>query len=212
MSAAAELFRVRGYRAATLDELARRLGMSKATLYGYFRSKDDLLAAIFHHTMTLVEGGLARIRASGAPPAEQLRQVIHHHVRTVVAEQAFLAVFFAEEANLPGYLARSIVRRKARYDRSVLAIVERGVRAGAFAAREPRLLVLALLGMSNWVYRWYHAGGAWDADRIAQAFIALLEPGYLVTPGGRRRQLAARLDRIERELGAIRRSLGKPMI
>jgi AcrR family transcriptional regulator len=184
--AAADLFHARGYRATTLDHLARRLGVSKATLYGHFRSKADLLAAIFHRTMSLVEAGLGRIRASGTPPAEQLRRVIRHQVRTVVAEQPFLTVFFSETDNLPPRLARAIARRQARYDRAVRAIVARGVRAGALSPVEPRLLVLALLGMSNWVYRWYHAGGAWDADTIADAFIAIAERGYLARPRGHR--------------------------
>src|SRR5207247_990478 len=51
LTAAAELFRARGYRATTLAHLATSLGMSKATVYGHFRSKEDLLAAIFHRTM-----------------------------------------------------------------------------------------------------------------------------------------------------------------
>ena len=43
---AADLFRDRGYRATTLDDIARRLGMSKASLYTYFRGKETMLAAI----------------------------------------------------------------------------------------------------------------------------------------------------------------------
>ena len=125
LTAAAELFRARGYRATTLEDLGRRLRISKKTLYGHFRSKEDLLAAIFHRTMSLVEEGLEAIRASRAAPAEQLREVIRHQVRTVVAEQAFLTVFFAEEAALPMRLRRAIVRRKARYDHVVEAIVRR---------------------------------------------------------------------------------------
>ncbi len=178
--------------------------MSKATLYGYFPSKEDLLAAIFHRTMTLVEEGLRDIERRGAPPAEQLRQVIRHQVRTVVAERSFLTVFFGEEPNLPARLARSIARRKAGYDRAVQGIVERGVRSGAFAVPEPRLLVWALLGMSNWVYRWYNPAGAWDADAIAEAFIALVEPGYLA---GRPRpsDLAARVSRLEQSVSTLTR-------
>ena len=206
LNAAAELFRARGFRATTLDALARRLGMSKATVYGHFRSKEDLLAAIFHRTMTLVEAGLAAIRASRRPPAEQLREVIRYHVRTVVAERAFLTVFFSEEGSLPARLQRDIVRRKARYDRSVRAIVERAVRAGQVRAPEPRLLVLALLGMSNWVYRWYHPGRgrAWNAGTIAEAFIDLAERGYLATPAARGRELGRRLTRLQSEVRALR--------
>jgi hypothetical protein len=158
--------------------------------------------------MTIVEAGLRDIERRGAPPAEQLRQVIRHQVRTVVAERSFLTVFFGEEPNLPARLARSIGRRKAGYDRAVQKIIERGVRTGAFIVPEPRLLVLALLGMSNWVYRWYNPAGTWDADAIAEAFIALLEPGYLARPADST-GLAARVRRLERSLeilsGAPRR-------
>jgi TetR/AcrR family transcriptional regulator, cholesterol catabolism regulator len=205
LTAAAELFRARGYRATTLEELARRLGISKKTLYGHFRSKEDLLAAIFHRTMSLVEDGLAAIRASRAAPAEQLREVIRHHVRIVVAEQAFLTVFFAEEASLPMRLRRAIVRRKARYDHAVQAIV---ARCGPLAVH-PRLLVFALLGMSNWTHKWYDPRGSWDAEFIADAFIALLERGYLRTTPASHSRLARRLAAIETRIGGLRAALGQ---
>jgi TetR/AcrR family transcriptional regulator, cholesterol catabolism regulator len=208
LTAAAELFRARGYRAATLEELARRLGMSKKTLYGHFRSKEDLLAAIFHRTMTLVEVGLATIRASRAAPAEQLREVIRHQVRTVVAEQDFLTVFFAEEANLPARLRRSIVGRKARYDRAIQTIVARAGRRSRLTA-PPRLVVFGLLGMSNWVHRWYDPRGEWNAKFIADAFIGLLEHGYRVTAEGNRGEVGRRLAALQTEIRALRPLLEK---
>jgi AcrR family transcriptional regulator len=200
LTAAAELFRARGYRATTLDELARRLGISKKTLYGHFRSKEDLLAAIFHRTMSLVEDGLAAIRASRAAPAEQLREVIRHQIRTVVAEQAFLTVFFAEEASLPMRLRRAIVRRKARYDHAVQAIVRR---CGPLAMH-PRLVVFALLGMSNWTHKWYDPRGKWDAEFIADAFIALIERGFPARSDAGRRDVVRRLDGLHAELRSLR--------
>jgi TetR/AcrR family transcriptional regulator, cholesterol catabolism regulator len=200
LAAAADLFRARGYRATTLEELARRLGISKKTLYGHFRSKEDLLAAIFHRTMTLVEDGLATIRASRAAPAEQLREVIRHQVRTVVAEQAFLTVFFAEEASLPMRLRRAIARRKARYDHAVQAIVRRCGPLGV----HPRLVVFALLGMSNWTHRWYDPRGRWDEEFIAEAFITLIERGYRAAARADDRDLVRRLDELNAQLRGLR--------
>jgi AcrR family transcriptional regulator len=200
LTAAAELFRARGYRAATLEELARRLGMSKKTLYGHFRSKEDLLAAIFHRTMSLVEEGLAAIRASRAAPAEQLREVIRHQVRTVVAEQAFLTVFFAEEASLPMRLRRAIVRRKARYDHTVQAIVRR---CGPLAVH-PRLVVFALLGMSNWTHKWYDPRRQWDAEYIAEAYIALIERGFVASPERGLQDVARRLAALKDAVRGLR--------
>ena len=204
LTAAADLFRQRGYRATTLDDIARRIGVSKPTLYGYFRSKEELLAAIFHRAMSLFERDLGAIRASGDDPVTKLRRVIRFHVGAVIAERSFLAVFFSEEANLPPKLGRAIRVRKARYDRAVRAIVEAGIRNGSVRVANPRLLVFALLGMANWVYQWYDAAGQWDADTIADGFIALLEPGYVATPRSREREVAQALTRIEGELARLR--------
>jgi AcrR family transcriptional regulator len=181
--------------------------MAKPTLYGYFHSKEDLLAAIFHRTMSLFEERLLEIQRRRLGPAEELREVIRHHVRTVVAERSFLSVFFSEEANLPARLGRAITRRKARYDDRVTALVRRGQRAGIIGAVEPRLLVFALLGMSNWVYKWYDPAGTWDADTVANGFIALVEPGYRVARTRRYDELARRLARAEREIRAAQGAL-----
>ena len=149
LTAAAELFRARGYRTTTLEELARRLGISKKTLYGHFRSKEDLLAA------------------------------------------------------LPVRLRRAIVRRKARYDHAVQAIVRR---CGPLAVH-PRLVVFALLGMSNWTHKWYDPRGRWDAEFIAEAFIALIERGYVASPAARRRDVARRLDGLHADVRSLRAML-----
>ena len=204
MTVAADLFRERGYRAATLDEIAQRVGVSKPTLYGYFRSKEELLAAIFHRTMSMFERDLMAIRTSGEEPPAQLRRVMRYHVGAVIAERSFLSVFFSEEANLPLALGRAIRRRKARYDGTVRAIVQRGIRGGSLRPANPRLLVFALLGMGNWVYQWYDPKGTWDADAIADAFIALAESGYLATKATRDRDVARTLDRIEQDLARLR--------
>jgi len=209
LTAAADRFRARGYRATTLDEIAQHVGMSKATLYGYFRSKEQLLAAIFHRTMSLFERELTAIRASGAAPEEQLRRVIRHHVRNVIAERSFLTVFFGEEANLPPQLGRAITRRKARYDDDVRAIVKAAMRGTGARSIPERLVVFALLGMSNWVYTWYRPGGPWTPEAVADAFITLLERGYRPSPGWRQADLLTTLGRIEQEIRALRpQSLG----
>jgi len=177
--------------------------MSKATVYGYFRSKEQLLAAIFHRTISLFERELTAIRRSGEPPEEQLRRVVRHHVQNVIAERSFLTVFFAEEANLPPKLGRAITRRKARYDRAVRAIVGAAMRGADADAIPAPLVVFALLGMSNWVYTWYRPGG-WSPDVVADAFIALLERGYRPSPAWRRNDVLAGLRRVEDQLRALR--------
>jgi AcrR family transcriptional regulator len=130
---AADLFRERGYRAATLDEIAARLAMSKASLYGYFHAKEDMLAAISRETIEGFTRELALVQRSDLGPEEKLRRVVRQHVRFVIANRSFLTVFFSEEPNLPPRIARVLAAQKDRYDKGVEAIVSEGCGAACSA-------------------------------------------------------------------------------
>jgi TetR/AcrR family transcriptional regulator, cholesterol catabolism regulator len=204
---AADLFRERGYRATTLDNIAGRLGMSKASLYRYFRAKEEMLAAISQETIETFIRELHLVLDSDLGPEEKLRRVVREHVRFVIGNRSFLTVFFSEEANLPSRFARALTAQKNRYDKGVESIVEDGIRRGVFREMPPRLVVFAVLGMVNWLYKWYNPAGRWGADEIAAAFLTLIEGGLLraqrTAPA-----LGRRLRRLRRELGELERALG----
>lgn len=65
---AAELFYLKGYRSVTLSELAKRLGMSKKTLYMYFSGKEQIAAAVMENTMAAIRGRIDEsLRLEGDP-------------------------------------------------------------------------------------------------------------------------------------------------
>jgi AcrR family transcriptional regulator len=61
VNAAYESFWRLGYRRASVDNIAARAGVTKRTVYAYFRSKDDLLAAVLQHYEELAAERLAHI-------------------------------------------------------------------------------------------------------------------------------------------------------
>ena len=104
LRAAADLFRERGYQASTVEHIAARLGMSKASLYTHFRAKEEMLAAISRETIEAFTRDLDLVLGSRLDPEEKLRRMVRQHVRFVIANRSFLTVFFGEEANLPAAL------------------------------------------------------------------------------------------------------------
>jgi AcrR family transcriptional regulator len=203
---AADLFRERGFRATTLDDIVKPLGMSKASLYTYFRAKEEILAAISRETIERFSRELALIRASALPPEEKLRRIVRSHVRFVIANRSFLTVFFSEEANLPPRFARALAAQKDRYDKGVEAVVAEGIRAGVFRDVPPRFVVFGLLGMVNWVYKWYNPRGRWGAEDISTAFLALIEDG-LHRRQRRSPAVARRITRLRHDLQELANAL-----
>jgi len=206
LRSAADLFRERGYRATTLDDIAARLGMSKASLYTSFRAKDEMLAAISRETIEGFTRELGLVLASALRPEEKLRRIVREHVRFVIANRSFLTVFFSEEANLPPRFVRALARQKDRYDKGVESVIADGIRRGAFRDVPPRLVVFGLLGMLNWLYKWYNPRGRWGAEEISSAFLAVVEGG-LVRQSRRTPALSRRMARLRRELGDLVRAL-----
>lgn len=206
LRSAADLFRDKGYRASTLDDIAARLGMSKATLYTYFRAKEEMLAAISRETVESFTRELGLVLRSGLPPEEKLRRVVRQHVRFVIANRSFLTVLFSEEASLPARFARQLAAQKDRYNKGVESVVLEGIRRGVFRELPPRLVVFGLLGMLNWLYKWYNPSGPWGAEEVSAAFLTLIEGG-LVRQARRGPRLESRLDRLRRELAAVVRAL-----
>jgi TetR/AcrR family transcriptional regulator, cholesterol catabolism regulator len=206
LRAAADLFRERGYRATTLDDIAAHLGMSKASLYKYVRAKEEMLAAISRETIERFTRELALVLESDLGPEDKLRRVVREHVRFVIGNRSFLTVFFSEETNLPPRFARMLAAEKDRYDKGVERIVEEGIRRGVFREIPPRLVVFGLLGMLNWLYKWYNPAGRWGAEEVSSAFLALVEGGLLrthPTPPA----LSRRLRRLRADLAVVSRAL-----
>jgi TetR/AcrR family transcriptional regulator, cholesterol catabolism regulator len=207
LATAADLFRLRGYRATTLEDIAARLGMSKASLYTYFRGKEEILAEISRLTIDTFSQGLAEISRASLSPQEKLRQVVRRHVRFVASHRSFLTVFFSEEASLPARSARALARQKDRYDKALEAIVRQGIRRGVFRPVPPRLVVYGLLGMANWLYKWYNPRGPLGPDDIARVFLSVVEDGLMVRQRRGGAGLGRRLSRLQQALAAATRAL-----
>ncbi|WP_167737399.1 TetR/AcrR family transcriptional regulator [Sphingomonas parva] len=67
VAVAAELFQELGYDRTSMAAISQRLGGSKATLYGYFKSKEELLLAVLDYDIT--EGADALMHAMLAAPS-----------------------------------------------------------------------------------------------------------------------------------------------
>jgi AcrR family transcriptional regulator len=181
VEAATKLFHRKGFKAATLDEVARELDVSKAALYHYIPGKAELLAIIYNQAFAKIFHRIYAIAALEISPAEKLRQIIRDHICNIITSNiAMFSVFFAEENQFPPEDFQKIREEKIKYTKLVIEIIEEGMAAGDFRPMDARLMANAILGMCNWLYKWYKPGKeTFRPAEIADHFIALLEAGYL---------------------------------
>jgi TetR/AcrR family transcriptional regulator, cholesterol catabolism regulator len=170
LQAAAALFRRQGFERTTVRSIAEAVGLKKGSLYHYISSKQRLLFEILEHTLEESLPQLERIAAGSAPAAERLRDAVRLHILTLARDRDNVACFIEEGRWLaPEYRAAHQATRD-RYEGLFRRIIADGIDAGEFAQGDVRLAGFAVLGIVNWVVRWYQPDGRYRAEQIAAQF------------------------------------------
>lgn len=190
LRAAASLFRRKGFNGASMQDLAEAVGITKSSLYHHFPSKQALLSEILANTVDRVTPALEAIAESDLPACERLRQAVGGHVVELIRDRDNVACFIEEGRFLaPDYMQAYIAKRD-RYENLFRQIVQDGISSGEFRTTDVRLAGLAILGMCNWVARWYRPEGEFTPDDIAIYFgdmavlaLALRAPAVLQPVG-----------------------------
>lgn len=170
LRSAAALFRERGFNGASMQDLAEVVGITKSSLYHHFPSKQALLSEILANTVDRVTPALEAIAESDLPASERLRQAVSGHVVELIRDRDNVACFIEEGRFLaPDYMQAYIAKRD-RYESYFRQIVADGIESGEFLTMDVRLASLAILGMCNWVARWYRTDGDHSPDEIATSF------------------------------------------
>lgn len=174
---AAELFDEGGYTNTTMDDLARKVGVAKPTLYHYFPSKDDILHAIHEEFIDLLINRHEQRTATGLGPEQLLLEVMADILELMETHRGHVRVFFEHHRELPASARESIKVKRDRYERFVEDLIADGIRTGTFRETDPHLATLATFGMCNWAYQWYRAGGTLRSREVAYQFWSYLVYG-----------------------------------
>jgi AcrR family transcriptional regulator len=172
LSAAADLFWTQGYGGTAMSDLAKRLGMRKASLYHHFRTKDTLLYELSAESLRHVME--AATTANELDPLPRLRAIIEGHIKALLTDQSQHATALTELRALSPEQRDHILELRDRYER----IIDEAIRSVQAADHlwpdvPPKLLRLAVLGMLNWTVFWHQEGGPETAEGIADVFGSL---------------------------------------
>lgn len=161
--AAFELFRERGYEQTTVDDIAERAGLGRATFFRHYRSKDEV---IFPDHDRLLEQVRERLRSAGGgtplgAACDAVRLVLAHYL----GEGDLARLRYALTAAVPALRDREIVS-VARYQRLFREHIA-GQRGGGAdtAALEAELMAAAVASAHNHVLRRWLRGESSDPLR-----------------------------------------------
>lgn len=170
LQAAAQIFRHKGYHAASMRDIAEAVELQKPSLYHHVSSKQEILLSILDHALDLLIADLTPIVETDQPAPEKLRRAIHAYVQRLTGEADLAAVLLLEHRSLERDARQQHVLRRDRFEALWRRILDEGVEAGAFRPVDIAVTVFAMLGVQNWMITWYRTDGRLSSEELADCF------------------------------------------
>jgi len=151
-------------------------GLSKATLYHYYRDKHGLLVSIAEGHVSRLQTLVRELMARDLPPERRLRELITAFVREYAGAQHAHRVL-TEDVK---FLEPAARERILDTEREVVAGFARAVAAVRPELQNAALakpMAMLLFGMINWMFTWMKPGGALDHEALAPMVVDLFLGG-----------------------------------
>lgn len=153
---AAELFRTKGYAAASMRDLAQMLGIEAASLYSHIKSKEEILQSLCFDMAAEFRKSLDEVEKQKVSASEKLKNGIIGHIQVMAKDLTASAVFMNEHRHLSQPYLRDFLLLRINYINRFKTIIEEGVKAGEFKSTiDKKLAVMTLFSSLNWMPQWY---------------------------------------------------------
>lgn len=172
LDAAAEMFAAKGYDGTSIRDIAGAVGMLPGSLYYHFKSKEELLIAVYRKGVARFEVAIDEALAStGADPWQAIEAACAAHLSILLDGGDYARIVNPEFVrSFPAEMLPTLNAERDRYERHF----EKLIAALPLAPDTDRwLFKVALFGSLNWSQTWYRKGRYTPHD-IAAAFVSML--------------------------------------
>lgn len=152
---AAKLFQEKGYLAASMRDLALRMGLQVSSLYSHIGSKEELLQKICFDSARVYLDGMKQVEDMEATPTEKVRQLISLHINVATTDVTSVTIFSDEWRHLSSPYLQEFLGIRKDYERRFSRILQQGIDAGEFAEVNVTVCLFTILTSLRWLHRWY---------------------------------------------------------
>jgi AcrR family transcriptional regulator len=177
---ALRVFAERGYDGASMDDVARAAGITKASIYHHVSGKEALLDRGLTRALDALFAVLEEPQARDGRALARLRHITGRVAEITLRMLPELTVLVRVRGSSKS--ERAALERRRTFDRVVTDLIAQAQRDGDVRPElEPRLVARLVFGMSNSVVEWYRSG-ALTSEAIAGAIVALAFEGIVTKP------------------------------
>ncbi len=180
---AARLFKKKGFKATTLNDIAQEAGLDRASVYYYVGSKEEFFK---ESVKGILDGNIGEaerlVRVRATDPRRKLQLLVERLMTSYEENYPHMYVYIQEQmhqvAEQSTPWARDMVQQTHRFEKAVMSLLGQGVTQGIFRSDvSVQLAANALFGMFNWTHRWHRPDGKLTAKEISDSFCKIFFEG-----------------------------------
>jgi TetR/AcrR family transcriptional regulator, cholesterol catabolism regulator len=174
LDAAARVFHEKGYEATSIQDIADEVGILKGSVYYYISSKEDVLFELLEGVHKAAYKTVLDALEEDGNPLQKIRAFVSTLAQFNADNRVHMGILLHDFRSLSERRQREIVRERDRYERILRKLISDGQEQGLiYSEIDPKLAMLAIMGMINTIYQWYKPTGGRPSEYIGSAYADL---------------------------------------
>jgi len=177
VSKAATLFREKGYKAASMRDLAESVGVEAASLYNHIKSKSELLHELVFSVANKFVMKLDEIESESISSLQKMEKILRFHISEMIHHYEEVYVSDREWKHLSDPYLSNYQNQRRVYRKRLAAIIEEGIRNKEIKAIDAPTVVLIFLHAVSGIESWHRSTKKISAEELEQNMVAILIDG-----------------------------------
>jgi AcrR family transcriptional regulator len=179
LAVAVDVFNERGYDGTSMEDLSRRLGIAKSSIYYHVDGKEDLLRMALDRALDGLFSVVAHVAERDEPAIDRLEYLVRGSVGVLAERLPYVTLLLRARGNT-GTERRALARRR-QFDQIVADLVIEAERDGDIRPDvDPAVTARLLFGMVSSIVEWYRPGARRKDDGLADAVCAVAFDGLRI--------------------------------
>jgi AcrR family transcriptional regulator len=175
---ASRLFSLKGYNATSLQDIAAEVGLHKTSLFHYFKNKEEILMEVMEISFKEYTDILNDSVKNGTISAEEkFRLALEEQVSVICKYKHYINVALNEIKSLTPENRGKYTRTRNDYGKhfeKIIREVQADEKSSLFKGIDQKIITLGILGMCNWIIKWYREDGPLTPKEISGIFFEMI--------------------------------------
>lgn len=177
---AVKLFNERGYDGTSMEDLSRKLGITKSAIYHHVPSKQELLRLAVDRALGGLFGVAREAEALDGRAVDRLEYLVRGSITVLVEQLPFVTLLLRVRGNTK--VERAALTRRREFDAIVTDLVKQAESEGDLRPDiDPAVTARLLFGMVNSLIEWYRPRNGSSAAEIGEAVYRMAFDGLRAT-------------------------------